>query len=480
MLATALGAVLERHIEGAPPASLAFWSLRGLEVLEPALRPELRGDVLVLGAGSERPLAVRVLPAVAPTAAPETAAPALAHALVAMFDAAWRTSPALRRVGPERMLRSAFDELFDHLDPHSRYLTPEEALAARIRRVGQAGLGLRLGVAGGRGGARGVVVAALSPDGPAAAAGLRVGDRVVAVDGVPVSGRDLGFAATLLEGPAETEVEIRIERAGRRRAVLLRRIAAPASPVRAETRDGVLWLRIEAFADTTDERLADALFAGSGAARGVVLDLRGNRGGLLSQAVAVASAFLPGGTVALTAGRHPDAARLWQANGPDLAEGLPVVVLVDGRSASAAEIVAAALGDRGRAVVVGSVTTGKGLIQAVVPLPNGGELLVTWSQVLGPGGRPIQGIGVLPTVCTSLGTDALAENLARLRRDEPPVAMAPARPRALRTPPPTPLSSAEIAALRASCPPAEGRDADVAAARALLDSPNAYAAALAR
>jgi carboxyl-terminal processing protease len=262
--------------------------------------------------------------------------------------------------------------------------------------------------------------------------------------------------------------------------VLLRRVAAPAALVRSETRDGVLWLRVEAFADSTDGRLADALVAGSGAARGVVLDLRGNRGGLLSQAVAVASAFLAGGTVALTAGRHPDAARLWEASGPDLAGGLPLVVLVDGRSASAAEIVAAALGERGRAVVVGSATTGKGLIQAVVPLPNGGELLVTWSQVLSPRGWPIQGLGVLPAVCTSLGAEALAEDLARLRLGEPPAGAASARLRAQRPSPSTPPTSAEIVALRASCPPAEGRDADLAVAGALLDAPGAYAAALAR
>ena len=474
MLSTAFGAVLERHIERAPPASLALWSLRGLEVLEPLLRPELRGDVLVLGAGPGRPLATRALPTL-----PSAAAPPLAHVLAAMFEAAWNASPPLRLAGPERMLRSAFEELFDHLDPYSRYLTPEEAVAARIRRVGQAGLGLRLG-AGGRRGGRDVVVSALSPDGPAAAAGVRLGDRVLAVDGVPVSARDLGFAATLLEGPAETEVELRIERDGRRRSVLLRRVAAPAALVRSETRDGVLWLRVEAFADSTDGRLADALVAGSGAARGVVLDLRGNRGGLLSQAVAVASAFLAGGTVALTAGRHPDAARLWEASGPDLAGGLPLVVLVDGRSASAAEIVAAALGERGRAVVVGSATTGKGLIQAVVPLPNGGELLVTWSQVLSPRGWPIQGLGVLPAVCTSLGAEALAEDLTRLRLGEPPAGTASARLRTQRPPPSTPPTPAEIAALRASCPPAEGRDADLTVARALLDAPSAYAAALAR
>jgi carboxyl-terminal processing protease len=481
VLSVALGAVLERHIEREAPARLALWSLRGLEVLEPLLRPELRGgDTLVLAAGSpEQALASRALPALPPAAAPEAAAPPLAALLAAMFEAAWRASPQLRRAGPERMLRSAFEELFDRLDPYSRYLTPEEARAARLQRVGQADLGLRLGA--GRGG-RGVVVAALSPDGAAAGAGVRLGDRVLAVDGVPVSPRDLGFAATLLEGPADTEVELRVERDGRRRAVLLRRLLAPPASVRSEARDGVLWLRVAAFAGSTDGQVADALLAGlapAGAAtRGVVLDLRGNRGGLLSEAVAVASAFLPGGTVARTTGRHSDAARVWEASGPDLARGLPVVVLVDGRSASAAEIVAAALGGRGRAVVVGSATTGKGLIQAVVPLPNGGELLVTWSQVLGPGGWPIQGVGVLPAVCTSFGAEALAEELARLRRGEAPGGAGAVRLRALRPPPPS-LPVAEIAALRATCPSAEGRDAaDGAAAQTLLDAPEAYAAAL--
>ena len=482
VLSVALGAVLERHIEAAAPASLGLWSLRGLEVLEPLLRPELRGgNSLVLSAGPERPpLAFRTLPILPPTAAPEAAAPFLADALAGLFESAWRVSPPLRRAGPERMLRSAFEELFDRLDPYSRYLTPEEARAARLRRVGQTALGLRLGT--GRGG-RDVVVAALAPDGAAALAGIRVGDRVLAVDGVPVSARNLAFAASLLEGPTNTEVELRIERSGKRRAVLLERSLAPTVTVRSEARDGVLSLRVEAFTGGTDEQVASALLASAAtpaaaAIRGVVLDLRGNRGGVLSEAVAVAGAFLPGGTVAQTTGRHPEAVRLWQASGPDLAGGLPMVVLVDGRSASAAEIVAATLGERGRAVVVGSATAGKGLIQAVVPLPNGGELLVTWSQVLGPGGWPIQGVGVLPAICTSLGPEALAADLARLRRGEAASGAGLARLRALRPSPVPPLTPAEAADLRASCPAAEGRDADWAVARALLDSATAYAAAL--
>lgn len=478
VLSAALGSVLERHIERAPPASLALWSLRGLEVLEPVLRPELRdGTTLVLGSGppARAPFASRILPTPPPAAPPEAVASSLANTLAAMFEAAWRISPALRRAGPERMLRSAFEELFDRLDPYSRYLTPAEARAARLQRIGQIGLGLRLAAGRGR---RHVVIATVTPGGAAAEAGIRSGDRVLAVDGVPVSARDLRFAASLLEGPADTEVELSLERNGRRRAVLLRRALAPPMTVRSETRDGVLVLRIETFTGSTDGQVANALLGaaaplGAGV-RGVVLDLRGNRGGLLSEAVAVASVFLPGGTVARTIGRHPDAVRLWEASGPDLARGLPLVVLVDGRTASAAEIVAAALGERGRAVVVGSATTGKGLIQAVVPLPNGGELLVTWAQVLGPGGWPIQGLGVLPAVCTSLGAEAVAEELARLRRGEASGGAGAAR---LHAPRPS-LGGSEIAALRASCPAAEGRDADVAVARALLDAPAAYATAL--
>lgn len=473
VLEVAFEAVLERHLERPSPAELGLWSLRGLEVLEPSLRAELRAGSLLLS-GAERLLAAQALPVEAARLPPEAAALPLAAALAALFEAGWRASPLLRRAGPDRLLRSAFEELFNHLDPYSRYLTPAEAQAARVRRVDQAGLGLRL-VAGRR---QQVVLAVVQEGGPAAAAGLKPGDRLLEVDGVPVSTRDLGLAAALLEGPAEGEVSLRLQRGGRRFEVVLRRSLVTPDSVHAERRDDILWLRIDGFSGATDSKLATALEAGFGLAapRGVVLDLRGNRGGLLGQAVAVASAFLPGGVVARTGGRHPDANRLYQSGGPDLAAGAPLVVLIDGRSASAAEIVAAALADRGRAALVGSATMGKGLIQAVIPLPDGGKVLVTWSQMLAPLGWPIQGLGVLPTLCTSLGAEALAADLARLGRGQAPMAEPLARLHAVRAPVP----AAEIAALRAACPPAEGREADLLAAQALILSPAAYEVALAR
>jgi carboxyl-terminal processing protease len=206
----------------------------------------------------------------------------------------------------------------------------------------------------------------------------------------------------------------------------------------------------------------------------VVLDLRGNRGGLLREAVATASALLPPGLVAVTAGRDPQATRAWRTDVGEIAGGLPLVVLVDGRSASAAEVLAAALSDRGRAVVVGSATLGKGLVQTIDALPDGGELFLTWSRILAPGGWPIQGLGVLPQICTSLGQDALSRQLSALAEGTQPMQEAIDRHRAARAP----LTPTQVLALRAACPAAEGRDLDMATARTVIANPAVYAAAL--
>jgi len=150
------------------------------------------------------------------------------------------------------------------------------------------------------------------------------------------------------------------------------------------------------------------------------------------------------------------------------------VVLVDGRTASAAEILAAALQDQGRAVVVGSATLGKGLVQTIAPLPDGGELFVTWSRVLTPSGYPLQGLGVLPQICTSLGQEQLARQMASLAEGRLAMRDAVLRHAAARAPVPPP----QMIELRAPCPAAEGRDGDLRVAQALLDNPAAYNAAL--
>lgn len=469
VLTESLRLILERHIERAAPADLALWSLRGLTVIDPRFDPAVRGTELRLVL-EDRALGGVPLASLAPRE-PAVAGATLGRTVGGLYEAAWRASPPLRRAGVERLIASGFDEVFNHLDPYSRYVTVEEARAARERRVGQSGLGLRVGVQG-----SGLAVVAVTPGGPAAAAGIRVGDRLLAVDDRPLGARDPGLAATLLEGPEGSTVTLTLSRGGRRReATLVREVVVPET-VSAERHEEILWIRVSGFSVLTERRITAVLVDGFGGRppRGVVLDLRGNRGGLLTQAVAVADIFLAEGEVARTEGRHPDAVRRYEAGGRDLAEGRPLVVLVDGRTASAAEIVAMALAERRRGVVVGSATMGKGLIQLVAPLPNEGELLVSWSQVVAPSGWPIHGLGVLPALCTSLGPDALAAGLAGLAGGEPPMARALARQRAARPP----VLASELSALRGTCPPAEGRAADITAARALIEAPAAYAAAL--
>ncbi|MBP0492254.1 S41 family peptidase [Pararoseomonas indoligenes] len=394
--------------------------------------------------------------------------------MAALFAAAERESPALRRAGRQAMLQAGFEEVFNHLDPYSRYLTPPEATRGRERHLGATDLGLTLS-AGRR---REVTISAVAPGSAAERAGLRPGDRVAAADGITLDAEEMDEAHAAMEGAPGSSVLLSIRRGRRRLDVLLTRAAAPQLSVAAGVRDGILWLTLPLFSSATPEQLDRALADTPTAAAplGVVLDLRGNRGGLLQQAIRVADSFVPTGTIAFTEGRHPDSRRRFDAIGADLAGGRRLIVLVDGRTASAAEVVAAAIGDLGRGVVVGSATMGKGLIQVLVPLPGGAQLALSWSRILAPRGWPLQMLGVLPALCTSNGAEATARNLATLGTADSPMAVPLARARAARAPVP----GSEIAALRGACPAAEGRDADLAAARAVLERPEIYEAALAR
>lgn len=473
VLGAGFAAILERHLEDASPGDLMMWALAALPAADPALSVRRSGREVRLLAG-DRVLLTRPLPERARNEAVTASGGAAADRLTLFQQAAWATSAPLRQAGAPSLIRGSFEQVFAHLDPFSRYITPEEAQAARERRTGEAGLGLRL--APGRG--AGPVVAALAPGGPAAEGGLLIGDRVLAIDGIRLRPRDAATAAGLLEGPADTEVTLLIERARQRSEVVLRRQLPPGSPVTSERQEDVLMIRIPAFSAQTERQAAAALLGAlsQGRPRAILLDLRGNRGGLLTQAAAVADIFLGPGEAFRTLGRHPEASRVYITGGPDLSEGLPLVVLVDGRTASAAEIVAGALADRGRAAVLGSATTGKGLVQLVLPLPDGGELLMSWSRLVMPGGWPLQPVGVLPGLCASGGAEAAARALAALRAGARPMGPALAELRGLRHPVPAETATR----LRATCPPGEAADPDLPLARALATDPLALRAAMAR
>ena len=467
--ATAFDFMAPRTLDPIPIPQMALWGLRGLTTLDARLTPDLqteRGARTLRLIGPSRVLMSR------PAPPPDNPA-AWGEAVGQMVRAAWDGSEAVRRAGTQGILRAFFDELFNHLDPYSRYATPAEAAADRARRVGRATVGLKPMLRSGQ-----ALVEAVQPGGPAALAGVKPGERIVAIDGEPVQGADLQAIGALLAGPEGSTVTLGLRGRDGTRTLALKREALPPETVTSARRDDLLVLRITSFANNTAARLGQELIAGqttSPPPAGVVLDLRGNRGGVLRQAVAAAAMLLPTGVMAATAGRDPGAAVEYRSDGGrDLAPGLPVVIIVDGRSASAAEVLAAALADHRRAVVIGSTTLGKGLVQTIAALPDGGELYVTWSRLLAPRGWPIQGLGVVPQLCTSLGQDALGRNLATLARGQQPLQAGLERHRAARAP----LSPSAVLEIRAICPAAEGGDLDLVAARELVRAPGTYAAAL--
>jgi carboxyl-terminal processing protease len=482
--ALALAFMVPRTLEAFAPEQLGLWGLRGLATIDPRLLPELRGRQLRLSLFARpapRLLLARALPEA--TAAGGADMAAWGDTLAALIGAAWDASPALRRVGANGLLDALFNGICTHLDAYSRYEGPGEAAELDPWRAG-----VGLDVAASR---RGYVIDGVSADGPAAGSGIRPGDLLLAIDGQPVAALAPDAVATRLAGPEGSSIVLRLRgRAGRGgrpvdRDLTLSRAVPTPDTVAARWEDDLLVLRISAFAPGTGVRLAQALAAldtdprRGRAARGVVIDLRGNRGGLLREAASAARTLIPRGLLARTVGRDPEANQRLLAVGEDLAEGRPVLVLVDGDSASAAEVLAAALADQHRGVVIGSATLGKGLVQTVGDLPNGGRIVLTWSRVLAPNGWPIQGLGVLPQVCTSLGREVTAAQLGALDRGGQPMAEVLARHRAERPG----LSAVEMLAVREACPAAldagDGRhDAGLAVAAFLATHPVAYAAAL--
>jgi carboxyl-terminal processing protease len=461
----ALTFIAPRILDPVPVPQLTSWGLQGLTLLDPSLRFVPKDDRLLLFRQDQVLYDVQ---------APKDETPASwARAAATVTQASVPASGSVRRAGTQGVVQSFFDEMFSRLDPYSRYVPPAEAGEDRARRAGRAGLGLGVAMRGPL-----IEVRSVIRDSPAAIAGIRPGDILSAIDGQRTLDQDPLTITALLAGPEGSVVTLAWrDRDGRPRNAQLVRAMVPPETVFSQRYADVLVLRITSFSSSTASHLAlsvqDAL-AEPHPVDGIVLDLRDNRGGLLRQAVTAADAFLPAGLVATTVGRDPDAMNVWRSTEGELAENVPLIILVDGRTASAAEIMAAALADRGRAVVVGSETVGKGMVQTIDPLPDGGELFVTWSQTLAPLGWPLQGVGVLPQVCTSLGSEALSRQLAALSTGFQPMAEAIRRSRAVRLP----VTASDVLEVRAPCPAAEGRAADLTAARLLIANPAAYAAAL--
>lgn len=451
-----------RTLEPVPASRLTLWGVRGLSTLDPRITIEARdNDLNVFMAG--RPVLMLDLP-------PEADEQAWGVLAARVVQAAWNSSEPVRRAGTQGIITGFFNEMFSHLDPYSRYLPPREATRERDDRRGQVKLGLTVELRDGV-----PMVTRVARGGPGAIAGLRAGDRLISIDGRTIeAGAAIGDIADLLDGEEGSTVSVEaLGPDGRvRRLTVARELVVPIT-VKASRAGMLLVLRVTGFNRDTAAALARELsqaVTGPRPPSGAVLDLRGNRGGLLREAVAAAETLLSGGTVIRTTGRGADANRDYTAEGHDLFAGRPVVVLVDGLTASAAEVLAAGLADQGRAVLVGSVTFGKGLVQTITSLPDGGDLFVSWRRVIAPLDWPIQALGVMPRICTSLGDGFIRAQLTALGHGRLLLAPAVARATAARAP----LPPAEALEIRGACPPAEGGAPDMVVARFVLDHPKAY------
>jgi carboxyl-terminal processing protease len=460
----AIDFIVPRTLDPVSAAQLAGWGLSGLTTIDPALTAVVRGaNVELLHQGQP------VLMVSAYGSDPASWSEAAAR----IVGAAYAASAAMRQMGQPAVTKVLFDEMLAHIDPYSRYLPPIEALGDRDRRVGHAGIGVTLVQHGRSVAVRDVVIGS-----PGALAGIGPGDEIQWVNGHTALNKDRETIEALLNGPEGTEVRMGwVSSDGSTRGATLTRVMIPPETVFPRRSGDVEIIQITGFSQTTDQHVIQVVRASlqhQQPVSGIILDLRGNRGGLLRTAVATADAFLPPGVVVQTAGRAPETNRVWKSGAGELAKGVRMVVLVDGGTASAAEVLAAALADRGRAVVMGSSTFGKGVVQTIDPLPDGGELFLTWSRILAPRGWPIQSLGVMPQVCTSKGDDAVRRQLAALADGKWLLGPAVGRHDAARAP----LTPDQIVAIREPCPAADPRVADMAIAETLVETPRSYAAAL--
>ncbi|GJL92309.1 S41 family peptidase [Hyphococcus sp.] len=319
------------------------------------------------------------------------------------------------------LIKGAIDGMLDTLDPHSNYLTAEDYQTMQEQTRGSfAGLGIQVQMDN-EGPDKGFVkIVAPIDDTPAARAGMQTNDLIVEIDGEEVQGMSLDEAVSKMKGERGTKINISVvrDRTTEPFDLTLVRDIVTVQSVTSRVEGNFGYVRISNFSEQTEEGLLKALKSFEkdipGGAKGLVLDLRSNPGGLLDQAVSVSDTFLSGGEIVSTRGRRPRDSLREMGTPGDKLNGKPIVVLINGGSASASEIVAGALQDRNRALLLGTKSFGKGSVQTVIPLQNGlqGALRLTTQRYYTPSGRSIQAHGIDPDIAMPViypGQDELRE-----------------------------------------------------------------------
>ena len=310
-------------------------------------------------------------------------------------------SDYVESVEDKDLLEHAIKGMLSGLDPHSAYLNPEEFKEMRIGTDGKfGGLGIEVSMENG-------FVKVISPidDTPAQRAGIKAGDVIVRLDDTPVKGMTLNEAVKIMRGKPGTDILLTVVREGAEGPlkITITRDIIRIKSVRGRTLDpGYGYIRISQFQSATGtsmrKQLSELKKENSGELKGLVLDLRNNPGGVLNASVSVADAFVSKGKIVYTEGRVKDSLLTFNASPNDLLKGAPIVVLVNGGSASASEIVAGALQDHKRAIIMGTKTFGKGSVQTIMPMNNGAALKITTARYFTPSGRSIQAEGIEPDI----------------------------------------------------------------------------------
>src|SRR5580693_1790683 len=322
----------------------------------------------------------------------------------------------VRPVQDSELISSAIQGMVSSLDPHSSYMDAKSYGDMQITTKGQfGGVGIEVTQEDG-------LIKVISPiDGtPAAKAGIKSGDKIGAIDGTSIMGMALNDAIDKMKGPAGTKVTLTVIRAGEKKPfdVTLQRAIIPYEADTSRREGDIGYIRLPGFNEQTASGLEKAVASlkkqiGPGI-KGYVLDLRNNPGGLLDQAIQVSDDFLNSGEIVSTRGRHPEDTQRYDAKPGDITDGKPVVVLVNGGTASASEIVSGALQDHKRATIIGMTSFGKGSVQTIIPLGEGrGALRLTTARYYTPSGHSIQAEGIIPDIQVAQGDEASVPKLAR-------------------------------------------------------------------
>ncbi|HYD30009.1 MAG TPA: S41 family peptidase, partial [Azospirillaceae bacterium] len=309
-------------------------------------------------------------------------------------------SEYVEQVTDEQLVENAINGMLTALDPHSSYLNRKNFQDMQVQTRGEfGGLGIEVTMENG-------LIKVVSPidDTPASRAGLQPGDLITHLNGEPVAGLALNEAVEKMRGPVGSDIKVTLRRgeAGEPIDVSLTRAVIKIQSVKYRTEGNVGYIRITTFNEQTQVGLEKAIQGISKEVGdklvGYVLDLRNNPGGLLDQAISVSDSFLEQGEIVSTRGRKSEGGQRYNAKPGDVAKGLPMVVLVNQGSASASEIVAGALQDHHRAVVMGTQSFGKGSVQTIIPMPGHGAIRLTTARYYTPSGRSIQALGIAPDI----------------------------------------------------------------------------------